>query len=92
MTNVVLAKKRLSTMPGADEALHFWTLRFENDVKTYGTQTFKLLSDAICSFENDVKTYGTQTTFLANIHKNMFENDVKTYGTQTQMIYHQMIL
>ena len=83
MTNVVLAKKRLSTMPGADEALHFWTLRFENDVKTYGTQTltYTHMSDNV--FENDVKTYGTQTFSLCRYDKALFENDVKTYGTQT---------
>ena len=48
-------------MPGADEALHFWTLRFENDVKTYGTQTLFSYIPASHLFENDVKTYGTQT-------------------------------
>ena len=64
MTNVVLANKCLSTMPGADEALHFWTLRFENDVKTYGTQTNISCCISCCMFENDVKTYGTQTMHL----------------------------
>ena len=37
-------------------------LRFENDVKMYGTETVK--SDTISNllFENDVKMYGTETT------------------------------
>ena len=34
---------------------------FENDVKTYGTQTSILKHSLISKFENDVKTYGTQT-------------------------------
>ena len=83
MTNVVLAKKRLSTMPGADEALHFWTLRFENDVKTYGTQTQMGQGSSDRKFENDVKTYGTQTVYPEWRVLRSFENDVKTYGTQT---------
>ena len=70
-------------MPGADEALHFWTLRFENDVKTYGTQTGDTKGGVETLFENDVKTYGTQTRFWIHIAGLLFENDVKTYGTQT---------
>ena len=70
-------------MPGADEALHFWTLRFENDVKTYGTQTNLQGQMDDAEFENDVKTYGTQTLHDTIIPYFMFENDVKTYGTQT---------
>ncbi len=35
--------------------------QFENDVKTYGTQTKIGLVKFLISFENDVKTYGTQT-------------------------------
>ena len=38
---------------------------FENDVKTYGTQTQLLNSASLLSFENDVKTYGTQTPHTA---------------------------
>lgn len=41
----------------ADESSSFLNLRFENDVKMYGTQAqFK---KALCArlFENDVKTY-----------------------------------
>ena len=34
---------------------------FENDVKTYGTQTGDAVYRAQSRFENDVKTYGTQT-------------------------------
>ena len=36
-------------------------LRFENDVKTYGTETRVKPSVQLTSFENDVKTYGTET-------------------------------
>ena len=34
---------------------------FENDVKKYGTQTFKIQTLRVAKFENDVKKYGTQT-------------------------------
>ena len=34
---------------------------FENDVKTYGTQTQPDTVEQPQPFENDVKTYGTQT-------------------------------
>ena len=70
-------------MPGADEALHFWTLRFENDVKTYGTQTVCHSLPTIYKFENDVKMYGTQTANIMCEGITAFENDVKMYGTQT---------
>ena len=45
----------------ADESSSFLNLRFENDVKMYGTQTD--CEDINCNseFENDVKMYGTQT-------------------------------
>ena len=36
-------------------------LRFENDVKMYGIQTFTRYSIAVELFENDVKMYGIQT-------------------------------
>ena len=36
-------------------------IAFENDVKTYGTQTKDTQSIVRIKFENDVKTYGTQT-------------------------------
>ena len=67
----------------ADESSSFLNLRFENDVKMYGTQTHTGLNSRTCLFENDVKMYGTQTG-LDNIGViNEFENDVKMYGTQT---------
>ena len=56
---------------------------FENDVKTYGTQTHCCLLASSFLFENDVKTYGTQTQLLNSASLLSFENDVKTYGTQT---------
>ena len=46
----------------ADESSSFLNLRFENDVKMYGTQTLKVIKQSIVKFENDVKMYGTQTT------------------------------
>ena len=46
----------------ADESSSFLNLRFENDVKMYGTQTVTLGTNATFSFENDVKMYGTQTS------------------------------
>ena len=46
----------------ADESSSFLNLRFENDVKMYGTQTPTQRADAVASFENDVKMYGTQTS------------------------------
>ena len=45
----------------ADESSSFLNLRFENDVKMYGTQTLRMLMVQLLSFENDVKMYGTQT-------------------------------
>ena len=45
----------------ADESSSFLNLRFENDVKMYGTQTYYYLLYLHYSFENDVKMYGTQT-------------------------------
>ena len=48
----------------ADESSSFLNLRFENDVKMYGTQTFQKLLVYNVSFENDVKMYGTQTIDL----------------------------
>ena len=45
----------------ADESSSFLNLRFENDVKMYGTQTVVSYTKAIKRFENDVKMYGTQT-------------------------------
>ena len=45
----------------ADESSSFLNLRFENDVKMYGTQTTAKCSRSRQGFENDVKMYGTQT-------------------------------
>ena len=45
----------------ADESSSFLNLRFENDVKMYGTQTGKYAMNVFRGFENDVKMYGTQT-------------------------------
>ena len=56
---------------------------FENDVKTYGTQTLTANGTRTRTFENDVKTYGTQTAQRWIVTSAGFENDVKTYGTQT---------
>ena len=41
--------------------------QFENDVKTYGTQTCININGASGEFENDVKTYGTQTQSCGTI-------------------------
>ena len=69
----------------ADESSSFLNLRFENDVKMYGTQTVEMNRNHYGKFENDVKMYGTQTfTSLITVGF-MFENDVKMYGTQTSL-------
>ena len=67
----------------ADESSSFLNLRFENDVKMYGTQTSTLAAMGVFQFENDVKMYGTQTTVYGANDGFKFENDVKMYGTQT---------
>ena len=36
-------------------------LRFENDVKMYGTETAPAGRNGCAKFENDVKMYGTET-------------------------------
>ena len=69
----------------ADESSSFLNLRFENDVKMYGTQTTKQSHASKPMFENDVKMYGTQTEFDAVNDNLEFENDVKMYGTQTEV-------
>ena len=50
------------------DGISFLNLRFENDVKMYGTQTQVDIQLIIVQFENDVKMYGTQTgkTFSAD--------------------------
>ena len=50
----------------ADESSSFLNLRFENDVKMYGTQTQALFSPAPHPFENDVKMYGLATDIKMN--------------------------
>ena len=67
----------------ADESSSFLNLRFENDVKMYGTQTIGCWIWVTGKFENDVKMYGTQTNWNTVDLNALFENDVKMYGTQT---------
>ena len=67
----------------AGDGISFLNLRFENDVKMYGTQTLCPCRCCGCRFENDVKMYGTQTAAEPEIRSRRFENDVKMYGTQT---------
>ena len=45
----------------AGDGISFLNLRFENDVKMYGTQTLHSEELLEYLFENDVKMYGTQT-------------------------------
>ena len=45
----------------AGDGISFLNLRFENDVKMYGTQTGENAGCWYWQFENDVKMYGTQT-------------------------------
>ena len=68
----------------ADESSSFLNLRFENDVKMYGTQTRAVEGEGNERFENDVKMYGTQTNAVRVPICRLFENDVKMYGTQTR--------
>ena len=68
----------------ADESSSFLNLRFENDVKMYGTQTTSSDFSFAHWFENDVKMYGTQTVEKFLLSLDSFENDVKMYGTQTR--------
>lgn len=48
----------------ADESSSFLNLRFENDVKMYGTQATNFLISSHSLFENDVKIYGTQAHLM----------------------------
>lgn len=61
----------------ADESSSFLNLRFENDVKMYGTQTDKTLFPSSSLFENDVKMYSTQTFSGQILLNRTFENDAK---------------
>ena len=67
----------------AGDGISFLNLRFENDVKMYGTQTVTSSQMKKSPFENDVKMYGTQTVISLFKNSTVFENDVKMYGTQT---------
>ena len=67
----------------AGDGISFLNLRFENDVKMYGTQTQNFQINIYIVFENDVKMYGTQTVSTIFLYLLQFENDVKMYGTQT---------
>ena len=73
----------LSTLFCANDGGSFLNLRFENDVKTYGTETLRSHPSKALPFENDVKTYGTETDPEPDKPTPVFENDVKTYGTET---------
>ena len=66
----------------AGDGISFLDLRFENDVKQYGTQALLGHMDVFNVFENDVKQYGTQAHHDHSIPVLLFENDVKQYGTQ----------
>ena len=66
-----------------NEGSSFLTLRFENDVNMYGTQTLQTIIINGQLFENDVNMYGTQTFGERNTVAAEFENDVNMYGTQT---------
>ena len=68
----------------AGDGISFLNLRFENDVKMYGTQTAISCRTEPFWFENDVKMYGTQTVISLFKNSTVFENDVKMYGTQTR--------
>lgn len=61
----------------ADESSSFLNLRFENDVKMYGTQTTAIRAVFDLLFENDVKMYGAQTVLRSAVPLRSFENDVK---------------
>ena len=67
-----------------NEGSSFLTLRFENDVNMYGTQTIFQWDLAWPRFENDVNMYGTQTIKTIHHYNIQFENDVNMYGTQTE--------
>ena len=68
----------------ADDGISFLNLRFENDVKMYGTQAIRKMPMQSPVFENDVKMYGTQASVILSIFRLKFENDVKMYGTQAK--------
>ena len=70
----------------ADDGISFLNLRFENDVKMYGTQAYAEMNNITPEFENDVKMYGTQAKCQHPDLLRQFENDVKMYGTQASWL------
>ena len=72
----------MGTLFYAGDSISFLNLRFENDVKMYGTQALSRIGRKSEGFENDVKMYGTQAGCIYRWFKKWFENDVKMYGTQ----------
>ena len=77
----------MGTLFYAGDGISFLDLRFENDVKQYGTQADLRRSHCFNRFENDVKQYGTQAHCFLFLSLNKFENDVKQYGTQAIQEY-----
>ena len=77
----------MGTLFYAGDSISFLNLRFENDVKMYGTQANKLYASIRNTFENDVKMYGTQAQVQFQTLISEFENDVKMYGTQADFIH-----
>ena len=75
----------MSTLFYADDGISFLNLRFENDVKMYGTQASPQTQHSGRWFENDVKMYGTQAAMFHKSIYLVFENDVKMYGTQANI-------
>ena len=72
----------MGTLFYAGDSISFLNLRFENDVKMYGTQANSFINAGLFMFENDVKMYGTQAFRVVVFAYREFENDVKMYGTQ----------
>ena len=72
----------MGTLFYAGDSISFLNLRFENDVKMYGTQAVVHVLEECKLFENDVKMYGTQARYCVGLPHVQFENDVKMYGTQ----------
>ena len=72
----------MGTLFYAGDSISFLNLRFENDVKMYGTQATDASVSWLAMFENDVKMYGTQADETQRSGAARFENDVKMYGTQ----------
>ena len=56
----------------ADESSSFLNLRFENDVKMYGTQTQNKSKQPYKKFEKDVKIYFNQTTTIQKTKLNIY--------------------